>query len=219
VGHDGWDRQGGLALVGIEKARESQEGDGHDMGVKTGETQEIQKREEIRKSDNPRDKWEQKEIVARFVIKLAVVLLVVGGIFTFVFGIRQVSGEAMYPRLRDGDLAFYFRLEGDYQIGDVVTFRKNGVTCWGRIVARGGDVVDLSEAGQLLVNGNIQQEEIFYATEPQDGNMTYPYTVKEDSYFILCDFRTTGIDSRTYGAISKNNLDGKVITILRRRGI
>jgi signal peptidase I len=162
---------------------------------------------------------EQKKIVLRFVLKLGLVVLILFIIFTFVFGIRQVSGETMYPRLLDGDLTLYYRLQGSYQIGDVVTFRVDGVKCWGRVVAQGGDVVKLNGIGQLLVNGNVQQEEVFYYSEPQDGGVTYPYTVSDDSYFIMCDYRTVGTDSRTFGAVSKNNIDGKVITILRRRGI
>jgi signal peptidase I len=77
----------------------------------------------------------------------------------------------------------------------------------------------LDTSGQLLINGNVQQEEIFYPTEAQKGNFTYPYTVEEGSYFVLCDFRTEGYDSRSFGAVSKNTIDGKVITLLRRRGI
>jgi signal peptidase I len=125
----------------------------------------------------------------------------------------------MYPRLRDGDLILYYRLEQDYQIGDVVTFKLNDSTFWARIVAQGGDVVEVTEDGQLLVNGNVQQEEIFYPTEPEVGDVIYPYTVEEGSYFVLSDYRTISLDSRKYGAISKKDLDGKVITVLRRRGI
>jgi signal peptidase I len=147
------------------------------------------------------------------------VLLAIWVAFTYVFGIRQVCGENMYPRLRDGDLVLYYRLEQDYQIGDVVTFKLNDSTFWARIVAQEGDVVEVTEDGQLWVNGNVQQEEIFYPTEPQEGDVTYPYTVEEGSYFVLCDYRTISFDSRTYGAIPKKDLDGKVITVLRRRGI
>jgi signal peptidase I len=169
--------------------------------------------------DQSRKKLIHKETVVKFILKLALVILVIWAIFTFVFGIRQVSGETMYPRLRDGDLTLYYRLEQNYQIGDVVTYRENEVTLYGRIVAQGGDVVDLNDSGQLIVNGNVQEEEIFYLTEPQDGDVTYPYTVDDDSYFVLCDFRTNGYDSRTYGAVPKSTIDGKIITILRRRGI
>jgi signal peptidase I len=162
---------------------------------------------------------QQKLTVLRFLLKLAVTLLVLWVIFAFVFGIRQVSGETMYPRLRDGDLILFYRLESDYQIDDVVTFRQDGMTYYGRIVAQGGDVVQIDESGQLSVNGNVQQEEIFYETEPQNGDVTYPYTVEADSYFILCDYRTVGTDSRSYGAVARNELDGKIITLLRRRGV
>jgi signal peptidase I len=156
----------------------------------------------------------------RFLIKLSSVLLVIWAIFTFVFGIRQVSGETMYPRLRDGDLILFYRLEQDYQIDDVVSFEYDGVPRVGRIVAQGGDVVEVTEEGQLIVNGNVQQEDqIFYVTEPQYSEVEYPYTIEEGSYFILCDYRTASLDSRTYGAISKSDLDGKVITLLRRRGL
>jgi signal peptidase I len=165
------------------------------------------------------DTWPQKETVLKFIIKLCEVLLVIWAVFTFIFGIRQVSGENMYPRLRDGDLVLFYRLQQDYQIGDVVTFELEDATFWARIVAQGGDVVEVTEDGQLLVNGNVQQEEIFYPTEPQEGDITYPYTVEEGSYFVLSDYRTISLDSRTYGAISKKDLDGKVITVLRRREI
>jgi signal peptidase I len=182
------------------------------------DAQEIEAVETEKKAEKDNN-WIQIETVLRFLIKLSSVLLVIWAIFTFVFGIRQVSGETMYPRLRDGDLVLYYRLEQDYEIGDVVTYEIDGTTFWARIVAQGGDVVEVNGDGQLLVNGNVQQEEVFYVTEPQDGDVTYPVTVEENSYFVLCDFRTVSFDSRTYGTVSKNDLDGKVITLLRRRGI
>jgi signal peptidase I len=184
---------------------------------KPQEPSEIQKTPENPVQDE--NMWAQKEIVLRFIIKLCSVFLVLWAIFMFVFGIRQVSGETMYPRLRDGDLVLYYRLEQDYQNGDVVTFKLNDSTFWARIVAQGGDVVEVTTDGQLYVNGNLQDEEIFYPTEPQEGDVTYPLTVEEGSYFVLCDYRTIGFDSRTYGTISQKDFDGKVITVLRRRGI
>jgi signal peptidase I len=51
------------------------------------------------------------------------------------------------------------------------------------------------------------------------GGVSFPYTVEEGSYFVLCDFRTASVDSRSYGTIPQSDLAGKVITLLRRRGI
>jgi signal peptidase I len=199
--------------------RESQEKEVLEPAAQEAPPQEAEPCEEQPQEPETQDTREQKKTVLRFFLKLAAVLLVVWAIFTFVFGIRQVDGESMYPRLRDGDLILYYRLEQDYQIGDVVAFRVDGKKVQARIVAQGGDVVEVTAEGQLLVNSHLQQEEIFYLTEPQEGDISYPYTVEADSYFLLCDFRTSGADSRTFGTISQKDLDGKVITVLRRRGI
>jgi signal peptidase I len=162
---------------------------------------------------------ESRRTIRAFFVKLIIVILVIWAIFTFLFGIARVSGETMYPRIRDGDLVVYYRLEQDYYVGDVVTFLINDHRRVARVVAKGGDVVDINEEGQLLVNGNVQSEEIFYPTEKLSGGVSYPYTVEEDSYFVLCDFRTASSDSRDYGAVAKSDIDGKIITLLRRRGL
>jgi signal peptidase I len=65
----------------------------------------------------------------------------------------------------------------------------------------------------------VQDEEIFYPTNEISGGVTFPYTVEEGGYFVLCDYRTISLDSRDYGAVLKSDIDGKVITILRRREI
>jgi signal peptidase I len=71
----------------------------------------------------------------------------------------------MYPRLRDGDLILYNRMEKNYAIGDVVVFKLGTSACVARIVAQGGDVVEVNDSNELLVNGNVQSEEILYPTE------------------------------------------------------
>jgi signal peptidase I len=110
-------------------------------------------------------------------------------------------------------------MEKNYAIGDVVVFKVGTSTCVARIVAQGGDVVEVNDSNELLVNGNVQEEEIFYPTEAEPLGVTYPYTVEENSYFMLSDFRTNTTDSRSFGAVSADDFCGKVITVLRRRGI
>lgn len=161
----------------------------------------------------------QKLSIFCFFVKLFSFLLIIWVMFTFIFGVFQMRGESMYPRIRDGDLLMFYRLENKYCIGDVVTYEINGKRCTARIVAMGNDVVELDASGQLTVNGNIQSEEIYYPTEVLSGGISYPYSVPEGGYFLLCDFRTNGIDSRSYGAVLEDNIDGKIITVLRRRGI
>lgn len=157
--------------------------------------------------------------ICAFLVKLAVIALAGWILLGVVFGMAVMEGEDMYPRLRDGDLMVYYRLQREYHIGDVVTFTQDGRRYTGRIVAQGGDTVDLTEEGQLLVNGSVQDEEIFYLTQQVEGGTPLPCQIPEGSVFLLCDFRTNATDSRSYGPVQLDSLDGKVITILRRRGI
>lgn len=164
---------------------------------------------------NRRD-WED---IRTLLIKLAVIALVAFVLLGVVFGVAVKEGEDMYPRIRDGDLMVFYRLPQDYQIGDVVTFQQDGRHYTARIVAQGGDEVDVDKEGQLKINGSVQEEEIFYPTEAVDGGIELPCKVPEGSVFLLCDFRTQGTDSRVYGPVEIEDLDGKVISILRRRGL
>lgn len=139
-------------------------------------------------------------------------------LFSYVFLITQVSGNDMFPAIKDGDLAIGFRLQKEYAKNDVVAYTVNGKTHIGRIAAKATDVVTLDDSGTLLVNGTAQSGEILYPTYAKEG-ITYPYRVPDGQVFILGDYRTQTEDSRDFGSIPLENVQGKVITILRRRGL
>jgi signal peptidase I len=163
---------------------------------------------------------ETKKAWIRFLIKLVVLCLVFWLVLTKLIGIAVINGNSMYPRLMDGDLVLYYRLDKEYYNSDVVTFVKDGIRYSGRIVAQGGDVVDINNSGELLINGNVQYEEIFYATTVEDGSkIEFPYTVDENCVFVLGDMRTVFQDSRTFGAVPVDELDGKIIGVFRHRQI
>lgn len=139
-------------------------------------------------------------------------------LFTYVFLITQVKGNDMFPAVKDGDLLIGFRLQREYVKNDVVVYTAGGKLHIGRIAAGETDVVTLDESGTLLVNGTAQSGEIMYPTYAKDG-MEYPYRVPEGQVFILGDYRTQTEDSRDFGSIPMEDVQGKAITILRRRGL
>lgn len=151
-------------------------------------------------------------------LRCILLVLVFVLLFTQVFLIMQVSGNDMFPAVKDGDLVFAYRLQKDLSKNDVIVYRYNGELRVGRILGRPGDVIMMDDSGSLLVNGTTQGGEIMYPTYAKE-NYTYPYVVPEDAYFILGDYRTQTEDSRDFGPIMKSSIQGKVITILRRRGI
>lgn len=151
--------------------------------------------------------------------KIVCIIVVVWALFGFVFGVSIVQGEGMYPRMRDGDVTLWYRLESNLNIGDIVTFTMDGERQYGRVVAKGGDTVDFTEDGLLLLNGSAQQEEVFFQTSKQNRIQSFPMTVPEGEVFILGDNRACSVDSRDYGAVSVSELDGKIISLMRRRGL
>ena len=147
-----------------------------------------------------------------FVIFIALTLL-------FIFGICRCGDNMMSPAFKDGDLVLYYRLEKEYAQSDVVVAEKDGEIQVRRIVAKGGDKVDITENG-LLINGYAQQEkDIFSDTLPYTKGITFPITLKEDEYFVLGDNRTIAKDSRVYGVVKEKEIKGSVISLIRRRGL
>ena len=119
-----------------------------------------------------------------------------------------MRGNDMFPRISAGDLLLYYRLEKNFNSGDVLVFRKQGKISTGRVVAHGGDSVEITGDGELKVNGSIVIEtNVFYKTYPYDKKkVNYPLSLKKDEVFLLCDYREGGRDSRYFGAVSKKEI-------------
>ncbi len=165
-----------------------------------------------------RNKALDREGYANLFLRLILLVVILGLLFTRLFLLTQVSGNDMFPAIKDGDLVLAYRLQGDYMKNDPVIYSVDGQLYAGRIVAREGDTVILDESGDLLVNGTRQTGEILYSTYARD-KITYPYTVEEGAVFILGDYRTEARDSRDFGAISLKDVKGKILSFLRRRDI
>ena len=152
------------------------------------------------------------------ITRIAFLALIGFVLFTQVFLINQISGNGMYPAIKDGALVFSFRIGKDFIKNDCVVYTVNGKDYIGRVVAKEFDIVILDESGTLLVNGTAQSGEIMYPTYPKDG-VTYPYEVPKGHVFILGDYRTKTEDSRDFGSIPVKDVKSKIFTILRRRGL
>ena len=157
------------------------------------------------------------ESLVRFIIKLAALALTAYLLLTFVIGVFVNHSNDMYPSVRDGDLVITLRVKNSVY-GDVVAYTVNGTRHFGRVVAMGGDEVYIDEDGRFTVNGYSQVETIYYETKPAEGGVTFPYTVGEGELFILNDLRDNVTDSRTFGSIPAQNVEGSIVLSLRRRG-
>lgn len=158
-----------------------------------------------------------KDDVVSFLTRLIAMILLLVLLFGLVFGITPMKNDDMSPRISAGDLMLYYRLERNFHIQDVVVLEKDGVQYVGRLVAQGGDTVEITEEARLVINGStVQENEIYFSTPKYDDRVLYPFTLGENEFFILCDYREGAKDSRYFGAVESDEIKGKVITVIRR---
>ena len=158
------------------------------------------------------------------IIRIVILAVFAYLILTFGFLITQCRGQGMFPAIKDGDLCIVFRKEAQTLVGehfvqdDVIVYQMDGQRRFGRVVAVAGDIVMIDGNGNLTVNGVSQTQDVPYPTYAREGT-EYPLRVPDGCVYVLGDYRTNAKDSRDWGSIPLENVEGKVITILRRREI
>lgn len=145
-------------------------------------------------------------------------MLFFGIVFVLFIGVTVNKGVGMMPSFHDRDVVLYYRLSHDFQADDVVVYEgQNGELLLGRVVARAGDTIDITEDG-VKVNGYHRQEEhTIGETVLFENGLNFPVTLAERQYVILCDNRTESMDSRTLGIITADQIKGHVMLLIRQR--
>lgn len=160
--------------------------------------------------------WKRHRQLFSFLIKIGVTAVIVVLLFTFLVTIRIWHQNDMYPAVRDGELVLFLR-PGKLTSEAVVLYKTDdGAEHMGRIAAMAGEEVEIMEDSGVRVNGNITYQTVPYHTPP--GTISYPYTVEEDSFFLLGDYREQETDSRTYGSIRRDQIIGVLVFALQVRG-
>lgn len=162
-----------------------------------------------------------------FLIRLVVFLAVVWILFFQIVGLTHMNSGDMYPRLDAGDLLLFYRLDKNVKDQDVIVINKVTPESEGkkelficRVVAVGGDTVEITEDQRLLVNGNaVVESNIFFRTPPYEGYTQYPIVLSAGQCFVLADSRVGGNDSRWFGPVNKREILGTVITVVRRNNL
>lgn len=127
--------------------------------------------------------------------------------------VLRISGDSMADTLKDGDIVVGWRY-GEIAPGDMIVFNaENRKTLIKRVIAQGGDVVDMLENGVVTVNGEQLYEEYVIAAERGECDIEFPYTVPQSRLFVLGDNRAVSVDSRhaVIGSIAQEQIVGKVV--------
>ncbi len=164
----------------------------------------------------PAAKRELKGLAARLAAFGAGAWLLLG----VVFGVGSVQNGDMHPTMEAGDVYFYYRLQTKWHAGDLVCAQKEGKVLVGRVAAQAGDRVEITPAGEVLVNGSrVVENDIHTDTPAYEGGPEYPVQLGEGELFLLCDERLAGADSRLYGPVSAEECRGKILVLVRRNNL
>ena len=182
-------------------------------GSKDDELELLEEENLVEESNKPIEKT-IKEYAISIVICVVIALL----LKTFVIARADVDGDSMYPTLHNNDVLFVNRLSKinkDYKRGDIIIFdsldAKNDIYIK-RIIAVAGDEVEIKD-DKVYLNGEELQEN--YLAE---GTITEPgifmsdkekFTVPEGYIFVMGDNRSESDDSRNFGPVSLDQVQGK----------
>lgn len=130
----------------------------------------------------------------------------------------QVQGSSMYPTLADSGhywLNRFSYLVSEPRQNDIVALKdpRDNTLEVKRIIAMPGQSVYIKH-GSVYVNGKLLKEPYLPAKTP-----TYAYEKNEDEFicvgnnefFVMGDNRGNSTDSRTFGAVPRQNILGKVM--------
>ncbi|MDD7402761.1 MAG: signal peptidase I [Butyribacter sp.] len=162
----------------------------------------------------------RKQLTIKILITVAEVILVIFAAYAIThFGMETytVSGQDMNPTLKEGDKILINKMS--YRIhsikrNDVVVVEQSGAEhnyySAERVIGLPGEKIQIKE-GSVYVNGEMLKEKYDFPLMENGGLALEEIILDEDEYFVLCDNRNSGEDSRNanIGNIVKENIVGK----------
>ncbi len=142
------------------------------------------------------------------VIVVAALAVLVAALF---LPVLQVTGTSMEPNFNPGEILITYKTS-KFDPGDICAFYYNNKLIIKRVIAFGGDTVDISEDGVVSVNGKTLNEPYLQSRALSLCDLEFPFEVPLEQMFVLGDNRETSVDSRSadFGCIGTEEVLGKV---------
>lgn len=124
----------------------------------------------------------------------------------------QVNGVSMAPTLEKDEIIFLQQTK-EVKTGDVIGFYYGGRVLLKRVIAGGGDYIEIDNEGNVYVNDKKLEEPYLMGQSLGKCELDFPYQVPEGMLFVLGDNRAVSMDSRikAIGCVEKDQIVGKVV--------
>lgn len=155
---------------------------------------------------------------------MAVFLIAISCIQSFIFSVGRVNGRSMEPAYVDDDLFFInkliylFSTPKRYDVVQLIDEKQKKVIIK-RVIGLPGEVV-LVKAGNVYVEDAARKRLLFnersylspsIQTYVKDATTTREWVIPRGHYFVLGDNRPHSTDSRDYGPVSRTEIIGNVM--------
>ena len=123
-----------------------------------------------------------------------------------------VSGDSMYPTLHHNDKLILWKL-GTPDAGDIVVFdshNPNNDKYVKRVIGVAGDHIEIVDS-IVSVNGTVLDETYVNHAEPLIHKEDVDLIVPDGEIYVLGDNRNHSNDSRSFGTVRLDDVDGKVV--------
>ena len=126
--------------------------------------------------------------------------------------VLRIYGTSMFPTLEDGQIVVAIK-GGRFKQGDIVAFYQGNKILIKRYIAGAADWVDIDADGNVYVNGDELDEPYIAEKSYGETNISLPYQVPDERYFLIGDNRDVSVDSRNtaVGSVSGEQIVGKVV--------
>ena len=123
----------------------------------------------------------------------------------------RVTGTSMEPTLFSNQIVLCSKLKTPKR-GDIIALYYTKKLLLKRVIAVAGDTLDIDEEGRVTRNGRLLDEPYLQKTALGECDISFPYTVKENRWFVMGDNREVSVDSRYsgFGCVPDENILGVV---------
>jgi signal peptidase I len=153
-----------------------------------------------------------RRVLGSTVSALIVVAAMAVLLSTIFLPVIQVSGDSMEPAMHDGDILLLIKTKR-FDYGELCCVAWQNKLLLKRVIALPGDSVEIDENGTVSVNGEVLDEPYVSNKSLGECDVSFPYTVPDNSLFVMGDRRDTSIDSRStvIGSVAYDQMVGRVL--------